>query len=298
VAIHAAVRGATAESDCNSGAVWTPSSGRVVRLQDVPCGKRASQLQYDRLTLAGARVAWTDYDFGNHAYCTGPYLATLARPKPHDTGGCPPEPDNGDLYWEYRGDGGLLVARSYTLCEADCPPDYSRTYDSGVTIWSLSTGLRKLVAAKDDTKLLDVDAGRILLRDPAGKAAVLNASGRTLAVVAGVQSAWLAGASRVVAPSGTTLRTYDAATGAPGRTYTLKAGAKVQDAEPDAVVYLTPGEVRLLSLSTGRDRVVARQKGLVQADLEPAGLFYAYNAPGGGSKPGRVAFVPASGLPE
>jgi hypothetical protein len=30
----------------------------------------------------------------------------------------------------------------------------------------------------------------------------------------------------------------------------------------------------------------------VQADLEPGGVFYAYNVPGGGSKPGPVTFVP------
>ena len=54
--------------------------------------------------------------------------------------------------------------------------------------------------------------------------------------------------------------------------------------------------MHLLTLATSRDRVVARQKGLIQADLEPQGLFYAYNVPGGGSKPGRVTFVPASQL--
>jgi hypothetical protein len=59
-----------------------------------------------------------------------------------------------------------------------------------------------------------------------------------------------------------------------------------------------PGEVHLLTIATNRNRVVARQKGLVQADLEPAGLYYAYNVPGGGTKPGRVTFVPASALRE
>ena len=38
--------------------------------------------------------------------------------------------------------------------------------------------MKKLLSAKNDTKLLDVDAGRILLRDPAEKKlVVLNAGG-------------------------------------------------------------------------------------------------------------------------
>lgn len=299
VAIHASLQGAAGEPDCHSGSVWTPAAGKVVRLADTPCGKKASELQYDSLTLAGSRVVWTDYDFGNHAYCTGPYVATTARSKPTNSGRCPEEPDNADLYWEYKGDGGLLVARSYTLCEADCPPDYSRTYDAGVAIWSVSSGLKKLVAAKDDTKLLDVDAGRILLRDPAKKLVVLDGGGKQVAALdVDAGSAWLSGASQVSVPSGPTLRTYDVATGALAETCTMKAGAKLQDVENGLAVYLTPGEVHLLTIATGRDRVVARQKGLVQADLEPAGLFYAYNVPGGGAKPGRVTFVPASALPK
>ncbi len=295
VAIHASIAGSR---DCDSGSVWTPATGKVVRFQDVPCGKRASDAQYDALTLAGSRAVWTDYDYGNHAYCTGPYLATLAKPKPADLGGCPSEPDNGDLYWEYAGDGNLLVARSYTLCEANCPPNYDRTYDAGVTIWSVGTGLKKLLAAKDDTKLLDVDAGRILLRDPAKKLLVLNAAGKQVGTVpVDAKTARMSGASQVSVPSGATLRTYDVATGAPAETCTMKAGAKLQDVENGQAVYVAAGQIHLLTIATNRDRVVATVKGFVQADLEPAGLFYAYNVPGGGAKPGRVAFVPTSALP-
>lgn len=297
VAIHAAVEGVTA--DCHSGSTWLPATGKVVRFQDTPCGKRASQNQYDGLTLAGSRAVWTDYDYGNHAYCTGPYVATLTRPQPISLGECPDEPDNSDLYWEYKGDGTLLVARSYFLCEANCEQDYNATFDDDVQIWTVSSGLQLRLKAKDDTKLFDADAGRILLRDPAKKLLVLNAQGKQVASLpVTATEARLSGAAQVSVPSGTTLKTYDVATGALAETYTMKKGAKLQDVENGLAVYLVPGEVHLLTIATNRDRVVARQKGLVQADLEPSGLFYAYNVPGGGSKPGRVSFVPASALPK
>ncbi len=296
VAIHAALQG---DPYCNSGSVWQPTTGKIVRFQDAACGQKASDNQYNSLTLAGSRTVWTDYDYGNHAYCTGPYIATLASPKPANLGECPDEPDNSDMYWEYKGDGAMLVARSYFLCELDCDPDYSRTYDDQVTIWSVSSGLKKLLAAKDDTKLFDVDAGRILLRDPGKKLLVLNARGKqVVSLPIDANAAWLSGAAQVSVPSGTTLKTYDVSTGALVETYTMKKGARVQDIENGLVVYLTPGEVHLLTIATNRDRVVAKQKGLVQADLEPDGLFYAYNVPGGGTKPGRVSFVPASALPK
>jgi hypothetical protein len=299
VAIHAAVAAKGSGPDCDSGSAWTPATGKVVRLQDTPCGKLQSDREYDALTLGGSRAVWTDYDYGNHAYCNGPYTATLAKPKPVDTGKCPDEPDNEDMYWEYKGDGSLLVARSYTLCEYDCEKDYNRSFDAVVKIWSVSAGMKMLLAAKDDTKLLDVDAGRILLRDPAKKLVLLNRAGDQVATLAvAAKQALLSGAAQVAVPSGTTLSVYDVASGKVVKTDTMKAAAKLQDVENGVAVYFSGTEVHLLAIATGRDRVVARQKGLVQADLGPAGLFYAYNVPGGGSKPGRVTFIPASALPK
>jgi hypothetical protein len=295
VAIHAAVEG---DPDCDSGSAWQPATGKVVRFQDAPCGPKQSDVQFIDLTLAGSRVVWTDYDYGNHAYCNGPYIATVARPKPSNTGECPDEPDNADLYWEYKGDGSLLVARSYFLCEVNCEEDYTKTYDDQVEVWRIvSGGLTKLLAAEDDTKLLDADGGRILLRDPSKKLLVLNAAGKQVGTIAvDAKAAWLSGPSEVSIPSGTTLRTYDVATGRLVETCVLRKGAQLQDVEAGLAVYLTPGEVHLLTIATNRDQIVAKRKGLVQADLEPAGLYYAYNVPGAGTKPGRVTFVPASAI--
>lgn len=284
---------------CDSGSVWTPATGKVVRFQDEGCGKNAADRHFIDLTLAGSRAAWTDYDYGNHAYCIGPVYATLASPKGVSSGVCPDEPDNEDMYVEYAGDGPLLVARSYVDCDYSCGPDYTGVYQDQVTLYTVgAAGVKKLAAEKRNTRLLDVDAGRILLRDAAGKQlVVLDGTGRQVAALpVDAKAAWLAGAAQVSVPTGTTLHTYDVATGALAETCTLKAGAKLQDVEGGLAVYFTAGEVHLLTIATNADRVVARQKGLVQADLEPAGLFYAYNVPGGGSKPGRVTFVPASAL--
>jgi hypothetical protein len=55
-------------------------------------------------------------------------------------------------------------------------------------------------------------------------------------------------------------------------------------------VYSVGGAIHVLRLSDGRDRVVAKTTKLVDAQLEPSGLFYADNS-GKGPKPGRVTSV-------
>ena len=301
VAIHATIEG---DPGCDSGSVWVPATGKVVRFRDNPCGPRQSDDQYVDLTLAGTTAAWVDYDYGNHAYCAGPYAATLAKPKRVQIDDyCDGTGDTSDTYYEFKGDGSLLVSLSYLRCEADCAPDYSRTHDTDVKLFLLAGGsLKQLLAAKDDTSLLDADAGRILLLlAPSKQLLALDAAGKEVGVVTlpEVGDAKLSGATQVVAVAkGSQLDTYDLSSGKLVKATTMKGEAKLMDVENGVAVYLSPGEVHLLRLATGRDRVVAKQKGLVQADLEPAGLYYAYNEPGGGTKPGRVAFVPAASLPK
>ena len=299
VAINATVAG---NPECDSGSVWTPSTGAVVRFQDSPCGPKQSDDQYVGLTLAGTTAAWVDYDYGNHAYCAGPYTATLAKPKPVPIADyCDGTEDTSDTYYEFKGDGALLAGLSYLRCEASCGPDYDKTYDTDIAVYRLAGGvLKRILAAPDDTTLLDADAGRILILEPGKKLVVLDAAGKQVGALTlpEVGEARLSGSKQVVAVSqGTTLTTVDVATGKPVKATKMQGEAKLMDVETGVAVYFSATEVHLLTLATGRDRVVVKQRGLVQADLEPAGLFYAYDVPGG-AKPGRVAFVAAAALPK
>lgn len=290
VAIHAQLGD---DPRCDFGAVWQPARA-VIRLGSRDTCPQSYDAEFVGLALAGDVAVWTNYNFGNHAYCAGPFVASLRTLRAFATGACPREPGGADMHWEYKGSGSLLVARSYTRCEASCGPDFSKTYDAAVVLWSVGPGgLKKLVAEPNDTKLLDADAGRILLGDPSGKLLVLGAGGRQVgAVPVKAGSGWLDGASRVSVASGTTLSTFDARSGRVVETCTMKKGARVQDVENGRAVYIAGSEVHLLTIATNADRVVARQPGLVQADLEPGGLFYAYNVPRGGPKPGRVTYLP------
>lgn len=280
--------------DCASGAVWEPATNKVVRF--TAAHGCAPDIEFDSLTLAGSRVAWVDFDTGNHAYCQGPFTATLSSPKATNLGECPFEPDNQDLYWDFDGDGSLLVARSYTLCEADCAPDYSRIYDASPVLYRVSASATKLAGLKDDTKLLDVSGSRILLLERPGTLVLYSAAGkRGLAIAAGAGTGGLGGDDVVGVKERTKLTVYDGKTGTAKATRTLVGNAKFRDAEGGLVAYVSSTvfgtAVRVLRLADGRDRVVAKLKGFVDLDLEPTGLFYAWNA-AKGDKPGRVTFMP------
>jgi hypothetical protein len=95
---------------------------------------------------------------------------------------------------------------------------------------------------------------------------------------------------------GTTLDTYDTATGAHTRTRSLAADEGptfLLDVQGDLAVYATGGAVHLLRLSSGRD-VALRLPGAaptLDAHLEPAGLFVSWNTMYN-RRLGRVGFVP------
>ena len=123
VAIRAGLEGT--RRACHYASVWTPVSGRVVRFSDNSCfpsGDNAAR--HLGLTLAGTRLAWVDYEYGNHAYCEGPYTATLARPTPRNLRlECDPASGVTDVYFDFAGDGALLALSAYRECLANCLDD-------------------------------------------------------------------------------------------------------------------------------------------------------------------------------
>ena len=52
-----------------------------------------------RRTFGGGHSAFVNYQFWNHAYCDGPYVASLARPKPVSRHRCSEK--DADTYWQF-----------------------------------------------------------------------------------------------------------------------------------------------------------------------------------------------------
>jgi hypothetical protein len=102
------------------------------------------------------------------------------------------------------------------------------------------------------------------------------------------------GAAELLVLSGDELRVLDPSNGRLGKTLARPrwaADGSLADVERDVAVFVTRRIVRLVRLGDGRNRTIHPPgSGVIHAQLEPAGLFYAYNVRGG--RTGRVAFIP------
>jgi hypothetical protein len=301
VAIASELRG---KKTCQYAAAWTPSTGGVVRFGGTDCTAPDDNAEHHvDLTLAGTRVAWVDYDYGNHAYCDGPYTATLAKPKPV---ALPSDCDgtSADEYYTFYGDGDFLVMSSSVYCEVEgeCGEDENGeplpAGDYDVTLQRVvGTAVRPIAKALNGRAVLDANAGRALVWEPPGNVLVYSAAGKVLASFPAGKDPLYVGrldGDNVVFPRGRTLTVGSISSGET-KTLTLAAAGKLRDCDGGVAVYTAGGAIHLLTLASGRDRVYAKTVKLVDAQLEPSGLFYAANS-GKGPKPGRVTFVPRSRL--
>jgi len=203
-----------------------------------------------------------------------------------------------DIYYDFAGNGPLLVTRKYTQCDLTCAPDYNGTYQDNITLYQVTGKLVRIGPLKRDTHLRDVDTGRLLLTRGNTLEIVTPGQGKSALFIklpGKFDAAFLSGNDALVV-SGRTVVAYVATTGKPGLKRQLPAGSKITGFEQGIVLYTKHGNIHVLRLADGRDRALTTVSGFVGAKLDPFGLFYAYNVPKGGSKPGRVAFVPFSAL--
>jgi hypothetical protein len=101
--------------------------------------------------------------------------------------------------------------------------------------------------------------------------------------------------TQVVTLRGTAMQVWDASSGHLNGSFTLPAGTGapiLQDLQSGLAVYLRGRAGRVVRLADSKSAAfVVPGKRAVEARIDPAGLFYAYNLPRGSSR-GRVVFVP------
>jgi hypothetical protein len=278
-----AVHSTSDANGCDYGTIWS-ATGSVVHL---PCVSPNSGHRYADLTLAGTTAVWWDYDTGNHVYCDDVYTTTLARPTAgHGLGIC--DGTEADTYYEFAGDNTLVAIVDYTVCAADCTGDNGKLLPDGnygVEVTRVKAGkVVRLLGPVDFRVFLDARNWRVAVIEPKASLTVYDASGKKLwsrPGITGVASGWIDGNSLVLHQT-RSVRAYSSA-GA-GTARPLPRGASVDGVVGGLVVYTVGSSVHLLRLSDGRDRKLVTVKGLVQAEITPAGVFYAAGS--------TVTFVP------
>jgi hypothetical protein len=224
------------------------------------------------LALAGTRVLWVNYDYGNHAYCRL-LTATAARPRATEIDFC--RPDEADTYLGgLSGDGPLLVFNDWFdfLAQGELEHVELRRVEG--------TRTKRLLGGLRSRTVTSVASGLIAIRGGAGAVTVVRSDGSMVhrfAVKA--QGAKLDGARTVVIRTGATLTPWDLGSAVDGTPRRMKGGgaARFEDVQSGIAVYVLRRAVHLLRLADGRDVVIRRARtGPVHAQLEAPGLFWSH----------------------
>jgi WD40-like Beta Propeller Repeat len=288
---------------CGGVSVWTEATGAVDAVARAPdCRASYSRGHVYSLGLAGDRVAWWEKGWGL-CFTWQAHEATLGGPtlefgSGYGCLGSAPVEGSGTAV----GSGSLLVFSAWKLRSGGLPPGVDLQ-----TIERLQPGgcpCPALSSSPGPYTPLDVDGGRIVVSGH-NETRILAADGTILlSLPVPTLAAQLDGSDLVLA-AGSELRLYDAASGALRATWSLPAQPAghncdfygdpscgrpgplvLEDVGRGLAVYVLDGEVHLLRLRDGADRVVAAG---TLARFMDAGLVYADGA--------RIRMTPFARLP-
>lgn len=302
---------------CDRVVVWTAATVASQGFDSRTACEGAVLQGIPEVAIAGTRVEWVATTGGNLQEMSLE-AAQLGKSKvsvvatARNEGGAAGGVDGswtGHLY----GDGSLLVFNTWNACsvarlEGGAPCEAGTRagdqIDSRQTLWKL-VGVRKtrIAAGPGAFAAVAVSNGRIAVESPSdGGVSLLSAAGATLpggAITAGTGSGTTMQGNQLVTLRNGTLQAYNTGTGHLDASVSLPAGGPaplLRDVEGGIATYVRGRQVHAVRLSDGKDATfVAPGKGKVDAQIEPAGLYYSYNLVRSPAH-GRVVFVPAGVL--
>jgi hypothetical protein len=266
-------------------AIWDARTGRLDRSTAYGLAKPA---------VAGKLSAWLLDEVG--ATSTSPQQSTLFVKRP---GSRLRKEAVAFYYGLFRGnyldnlfgDGSLLVFNTWHQKQSEV---------TQARLWRIDETRKTVVrSGADALPVVAVDDGRIATLGEDGKLTLLNADGRllrTLSVGRDVDAVRLDG-SRLVLLKGAELEVRDAGSGRLLRRRPIQLGVsgrvQLEDVDSGLAVYVAGLAIHVLRLSDGRDVTLRldAEGSEAHAQLEPEGLFYAYNQ-AWTTTPGRLGFVP------
>jgi hypothetical protein len=228
-------------TDCDRVRIWTPATGKLVRLaRTTSCVATSTGTGIGAVAIAGARVLWLHYTGGNIREWRL-FTATPTRPLPRRLAFVTADVDAPAPIVVGDGDASRL---------GDILP-----YAVGGTVIALrANGARRFTwTAPTRVVALSALGGELAVAHVGGRVTVLDASGRVLReerYASEITAVEISGNGLLV-QRGRTLERRNAGT---PRTWTLRADARLEDtAGGDRAFYVAGGEARMLSLSGSRD---------------------------------------------
>ena len=285
------------------------------------------------LAVAGKRVAWLQGLGGNDLEMSIA-IVPLGVPKAKTTGvasavnGGADEAE-GSFLGGLVGKGDLLVFEHWTMCTAESFPfsdsiancyQPSPREDQEAAVFKdqqlrevVGDGSAPIVGAPNrmsaawdvgpgfSLPVVWVDGGRILVRNSEKLLTIYSKSGSILKQISAAPGTTFClrpvlRGSQLLNYSGEDLDLYNVSSGNFSRGIPIGSGAKLRGFQNGLAVYLTGRQIHVLRLSNDkRFAFVPSKTGFVDARIEAAGLFYAFN-PANRRNSGRIAFIPIATL--
>jgi hypothetical protein len=302
---------------CNGVYIWNVANGATARVSGArTCEDEHSSTNQGvrEVAIAGKRVAWIVTEGGNTYHKDYLFIAALPRPKEHllasayregegeSTLACGhPHPTSVGKWI-----GCLVGARTVLIVNRWSTGNSGRIVSARLD--SIDKRLREIASGGASTDALSTDGGRVAVVRTDGSVALYSARGGGLLRVISTSAteAAVRGNDLVVLTTSGELEVRNSHSGGLLHRWPLAAGARSVDVSQGLASYAArlpggyyPHAVHVIDLSSGKDRIVARQPyawttvGDVQ--LEPAGLAYDVTA-GRASDRGAVVFLPMSSL--
>lgn len=292
------------QGDCRFIPVWNATTHTTITQRG---GDKCAEIQ--QVAVAGNRVAWTRAAYETHTSERVELVVAQIGTKPQEIGDAFDDGGSGTVFWGPSGDRDLLAFSLETNTDRTQERLYRIETRGGAcphqdnSLVAEPSPARRCVALAPTTDYhaLDVDAGRILVSDNAGKLALLDRSGKLLHVYDVTMGpddyeAVVSGDTIVVnRDRDTSLDAYSVTDGK--LLWTAKvAGASLTAAGGFAAV---AGEglflVRLADGAVVRAKAPGERAALAAA-LEPTGLFDLYVGAGPTRHAQRIGFEPLSRL--
>jgi hypothetical protein len=317
--VRVAIAAEATARTCDRIMVWSParsSSSFWNAYTSCPPGDEGAGEHLVEVGIAGTTVAWVEALLGNLQDLVL-YRATVgssARTRvaiAENHGGADRSPE-GAWLGGLRGDGSLLAYNRWSVCiafptsyQVDPPPrppcdrieppgddPIEVAYDEG--LYAIGDEA-PLVEGPAGFRVAAVDGGLVALRHVNGGITIREARGGTLSRIeapkASIAGVGLSG-DRLVLLRNSVLEVYNVSNGAHLRTVGegIPTTARLTDLHGGIAVVVSRGTLRLVRIADGKMVVRNAPATIVDAEIEPSGLVYAWNT--SRAPRGRVAFVP------
>ena len=292
---------------CDRVVLWNAvarTSARWAAHTNCGGGQTSGGQALKEIALAGTRALWVESISGNNQELAlwsarpGQKPAMLAfETNGNGAGGDPA----GDYLGHVHADGTLAAFNTWRVCDRIPPgggliPPCVPGQIGLQTLWRVTpAGKRAIRQGADATFVAAVDAGRIAVQHDDGTVTLFSSSGApstTLGLPDGKFAGLELGGAQLAAIRNGALEVYSSTTGALAERFALPASPTptLRDLDAGLAVYTAGRTVHVVRVASGKNRAWAAPTAVVGAQLEGAGLWYAYNV--SGKTKGRIAFVP------